>query len=361
MLYSLVAAATTTSTVPEVELITMGPGPELYSYWGHAALLVRDPVAETEVVYNFGSVDFSDGFFLRMLRGQVDAFIGVSSYRRTEAAYVGEGRTFERRRLAIGAAEARALADHLAQHHGPKATYRYHHFLDNCSTRVAQLIDHATRGRLADRTPLAPPATFRTRALEQLAPHPFTAAAVDLAIAHGVDVPIDHQAATFLPDELARQVDRIPGLVERRTTVFQAPPVEAHRPWVVVALACTAPLLLLTARRPRAASWIYGWGAGLIGLALLILWLFTTYDFVARNLNALVLPPTHLALPFLGPTRRRAYLALHGVVLVALLVVHLLGGLSQDIGGPLSFALPVGLGLLTRLSLEKPRVTTSTE
>ncbi|MBK6685884.1 MAG: DUF4105 domain-containing protein [Deltaproteobacteria bacterium] len=77
---SLLLATTGTSTTPVVELITMGPGPELYSYWGHAALRIIDPQDGSDRVYNFGSVDFSDGFFVRMMRGQVDAFIGVSTY-----------------------------------------------------------------------------------------------------------------------------------------------------------------------------------------------------------------------------------------------------------------------------------------
>jgi hypothetical protein len=346
---SLLLATTGTSTTPVVELITMGPGPELYSYWGHAALRIIDPQDGSDRVYNFGSVDFSDGFFVRMMRGQVDAFIGVSTYPRTEAAYVGEDRTFERRTLALTASAASALSQTLRQNHGPKATYRYHHFLDNCSTRVAVLLDQASGGQLRDDRPETPTATFRARALAQLAPHPFTAAAVDLCLAHGVDRPISRFEATFLPDALAAQLDQRPGLVLARTQVHQAPPIRPYRPWWVIAASVTLPLLLLLAFRPRWGLLIYGIGAGVLGTALLLLWLGTTYDFVARNLNLLVLPPTHLLWPFLRPDRQRAYGSLHLVILLALLGASWAGAVEQDVSGPLSLGLALTAGVWLRV------------
>lgn len=358
---SLLLATTGTSTAVVVELITMGPGPELYSYWGHAALRVIDPRDKSDRVYNFGSVDFSDGFFVRMLRGQVDAFVGVSSYPRTEEAYVGEDRTFERRTLGLTASAALDLSDALRQNHGPKATYRYHHFLDNCSTRVATLLDRASGGRLRDDRPESPSATFRARALAQLAPHPFTAAAVDLCLAHGVDRPISRFEATFLPDALAAQLDERPGLVSTRTQVHQAPPIRPLHPWWVIAGCVSLPWLLLAAFRPRAALMIYGIGAGVLGTALLVLWLGTTYDFVARNLNLLVLPPTHLAWPFLRPERQRAYASLHLVILLGLLALSAAGALSQDVRGPLSLGLALTGGAWARLRWDRNRVSTSPE
>ncbi|MBK6685885.1 MAG: hypothetical protein IPG45_15540 [Deltaproteobacteria bacterium] len=117
----------------------------------------------------------------------------------------------------------------------------------------------------------------------------------------------------------------------------------------MIAASVTLPLLLLLAFRPRWGLLIYGIGAGVLGTALLLLWLGTTYDFVARNLNLLVLPPTHLLWPFLRPDRQRAYGSLHLVILLALLGASWAGAVEQDVSGPLSLGLALTAGVWLRV------------
>src|SRR5262252_6649268 len=108
----------------------MGPGPYLYSFWGHSAVRVVDPV-KGDLVYNFGSVDFSGNFFMRMVRGEVEAFVSVSSYDATERSYIAEDRTFTRRILDLTPEQAESVAKHLERYtHGDRHSYVYHHFKD---------------------------------------------------------------------------------------------------------------------------------------------------------------------------------------------------------------------------------------
>ena len=57
---------------PEVELYTMGPGDDLFSLYGHAAICID------ERCYNFGTIIVQDAFSLAwsFLRGR--AWFGVS-------------------------------------------------------------------------------------------------------------------------------------------------------------------------------------------------------------------------------------------------------------------------------------------
>src|SRR5687768_10473563 len=122
---------------PRIEVITMGPGPYLYSFWGHSAIRVVDPV-KGDLVYNFGSVDFSGNFFLRMVRGEVEAFVGVSSFAATARTYIAEDRTLTRRVLDLTPAQSSTIAKQLERYTrgGERHRYIYHHFKDNCVTRV---------------------------------------------------------------------------------------------------------------------------------------------------------------------------------------------------------------------------------
>ena len=57
----------------EVSLLTMLPGEEVYSLFGHSALRIRDDAAGLDRTYNFGTFSFDQPFFLlRFLRGSLD-------------------------------------------------------------------------------------------------------------------------------------------------------------------------------------------------------------------------------------------------------------------------------------------------
>src|SRR5438874_80758 len=96
-----VATSSAAAAAPRIELITLGPGGYLYSYWGHTALRVFDPRDGSDSAYNFGAVDFGEGALSRMLRGYVEAFVVRTSFAELLASYSGEDRTIRRRILAL--------------------------------------------------------------------------------------------------------------------------------------------------------------------------------------------------------------------------------------------------------------------
>src|SRR5262245_13623214 len=106
---------TSTSAVPKIELITIGPGQYLYSWWGHSALRVIDPRDQTDASYNFGGVEIDEDFFMKMMRGYVQAYVFRTSYPELLTQYSGEDRTITRRPLTLSDDAARALADSLAE------------------------------------------------------------------------------------------------------------------------------------------------------------------------------------------------------------------------------------------------------
>jgi len=79
--------------VPDVYLLTCGPGTETYSRWGHSALRIVDHAAGTDRVYNWGIFDFSTpAFAWKFARGRLEYMLGVSTYERFIQEYFMEGR-----------------------------------------------------------------------------------------------------------------------------------------------------------------------------------------------------------------------------------------------------------------------------
>jgi hypothetical protein len=334
---------------PRIEVITMGPGPYLYSFWGHSAIRVVDPAGDDRV-YNFGSVDFSGNFFLRMMRGEVEAFVGVSSFEATARTYIAEDRTLTRRILDLTPAQTASIAAHLERYtRGERHRYIYHHFKDNCVTRVGDEIDRAVGGVLSKeaRTQITE-RTFREEAVDQLARNGLWAVAVDLAIAGATDRPITVWEQAFLPKRFDELLDRatIDGrpLVKETIDVYRSKTIDEDEewtwPWIHVYLFILLPICAVIFWRPRLGARVFGGLIGALGVCVFVLWAGTNYDFTVHNFNVLVFPPTHFGLVFLKKATARVYAFGHAILLVLLGAVHFAGLIDQSIGPAIAFALP---------------------
>jgi len=142
----LVLAATGATT--QVDLWTMGPGDHPYERFGHAALRVR--AGDADRLYNFGISDFDrPSFFVDFLRGHSVFWLGVESPRDELALYRERDRSVYAQPLRIAPDRLDWLADRLRVTALPaNRNYAYHHFQDNCTTRIRDLIDEASGGKL---------------------------------------------------------------------------------------------------------------------------------------------------------------------------------------------------------------------
>lgn len=356
-LLALVAA--TATTAPTVELITMGPGDALYALWGHAALRIVDPERRRDVTFNFGSVDLSEGFLLRMLEGKVHAFVSVWPYRRTLAAYRAEQRTIVRRTLNLAPPVSRRIASSLDRIAATqRGAYLYHHFDNNCSTKVADALDAELGGALQAAHVRPASGTFREHALSRIRHRPLLYLAVDIVLTSPTDRPINAWQLAFLPEHLGHLLDttELEGqpLVRDRSIDYERPPdrseTNAPWPWLLALIVFAAPVTGLTPFRRRTALALFAVPVGLLGTLLTLLEIGTEYDFMTRNLNLLVFPPTYLGIAGLALSRRgwaerivagHARFALAGWL--AALALWWTGAITQDIGPMLLFSFgPVG-------------------
>ena len=97
----------------------------------------------TDTAYNFGGVDMEQpNFWLRLVQGRIEAYLKVTPYSDLLLEYSAEDRTIVGRTLRLEPDVARAIVADLEENAKPEnRTYLYHHIFDNCTTRIAELLD----------------------------------------------------------------------------------------------------------------------------------------------------------------------------------------------------------------------------
>lgn len=286
----------------------MGPGRDVFSRFGHAALCLRDDESPEGRCYNYGTTDFSTPIPLtwNVLRGRARFWVSLTSLDRMLAWYgsAGEDRTVWRQRVALSATDLAALEQRLRDDLRPGSReYVYHHFLDNCTTRIRDHLDAVTHGALRRGTAGPHGLTWRTLVLEGLASSTPLLVAGELLLGRPLDREPSRWQAMFLPavlrGEIARALDAPPVAVHTRP---DAPPIGAPLAGrLALGVAALALSLLVWPRRTRRVA--RSLGAVLSGLAGALVWtlsLASSLPELSQNDLRGVLLPTDLALPFLS-------------------------------------------------------------
>lgn len=324
-----------------VSLLTMLPGDEVYSLFGHSAIRIRDPLTGFDVAYNYGTFNFEQpGFVVRFARGRLDYILDTAPYSYEVDRYRHLQRPIIEQRLDLDSATVGALFSRLEINALPEnRAYRYRFFHDNCSTRLLEIIDIALSD--AGRPALALPGRSETESFRDLI-RPYGAGTPLLwtGMSAGLGIPADSVASTrqrsFLPLELMRLADAITvegrSLVASRDTVFWIPGAGTAPPafpwptilgWaicvavgVATAIAWRTPRRYETALRRLDVTLLAV--AGVVGVVLGLLWLATEHGVTGPNLHLIWAWPTHVAAAVAIARRRRWRPYLLGAGAVAL-------------------------------------------
>jgi hypothetical protein len=309
-----------------VHVLTIGPGAELFTRFGHIAVLVEDRALGTARVYNYGTFSFDDPrLAFNYARGYLTYWLSVASFRTSLVFYRYTDRTVLQHTLNLPADRTAELVRRLRENARPEnREYLYRHYLDNCCTRIRDLLDDMTEGAIRAGRDSAPTGrTFRDWTRHCLSGMPLSGPAIDYALGPAVDRPVTRWEEYFLPEPFGADMKTFTygpnhtPLVARESHLHQrqGAPVEDLFLWfewlpvgvwiALLALGLLLPLLLAR-KRPKLAVRLNGlglsvWGltAGLGGLILFLFWVATEHLDCHRNENLLLTPFTHLWL--LGP------------------------------------------------------------
>lgn len=307
----------------QISLLTMGPGDHPFFKFGHDALWVHDPGRSRDAVYNYGTFEFDSTLIPRFLRGRFDYWLSVQSLPGTLAAYAEENRSIVAQELRLTAEQKLTLV-HFLDWNARKQNryYRYDYYLDNCSTRLRDLIDRVTEGRLRRVSNEPASMTFRAHTERLTADDWLVYVGLDVAMSDVIDRPITVWEEMFLPAKLEEVLRRatvpteageLPLVVSERILVHarrspaRPEPPKRTLPLLVLGLLLGGILALLgrAASRGGGASRVafaslagfISFALSLLGILFVLLWAFTNHRVAHHNENILQCAPWALASP----------------------------------------------------------------
>lgn len=216
----------------QIFLMTFGVGDDIASWFGHTALMVRDnggagrPAQER--VYNYGMFDFGPDMLPKFLMGRLEFWVGEASSRGTLALYEDLNRDIFLTELNLPPTQRREMAAFLAWNVEPdNRDYLYHHYEDNCATRIRDAIDKAVGGQLAAATKSeASRTTYRGHTDRNTERNAYISRLLSMWMNDDIDQPLTEWEDMFLPEELLAQVEALEITEEDGTVRKLALPTE---------------------------------------------------------------------------------------------------------------------------------------
>ncbi len=364
----------------KVSLVTMFPGDSLFTGFGHIALRLRYQDADISVDY--GTYDTSDPLMgWNFLVGKLDYYCSRTNFPDMISWYQDDFGGIIEQDLDLSEAQIRILvrrlltdfklvdADSVLSETDFTAlrdrlftdpsvtytTYRYHHFHNNCATKLRDLLDGVLAGALGTQTKIEDAGvSFRDLINASLYRARFAPTRwLVYGLLNGeIDQPVSRWEQMFLPWFLAEEMEALtvnghPVVTGERILTGRrigAPPFPS--PWAgvlaLVLLAATFgwPAVFRRGRRVLAIQWIVvGLAATFYAGILLVAWFASPYPETRPNGTVLFFHPGHLTLVVGGilllwrdRVRFLEWYLLAGVAISALgIAAHLFGLVDQDI------------------------------
>ena len=330
----------------EIGLITCSPHEEIYSLYGHSAIMIHDINTGEDLVFNYGVFNFKQPFFiLRFVLGIPKYELGIIPYDYFCKYYKDWGSQVTEQVLNITNVEKQRIAQELAFNYRPEnRMYVYNVFYDNCSTRPRNIIEQCLQGRIEytynnNYTP-----SFREMTREYTRNHPWATFGNDILLGVKADLETDARQQEFLPFNLRNDFDHAminrngvltPLVKERRELV--APGVQIIEEDFPLSPTMCALLLLglsliafgIEYYKKTTYVWIDALLMTLTGIAgcLLTVMLFSQHPTTSTNLQVLILNPVALAfIPKIVKKKKSYWFRINAL----LIFIFFIGGIWQD-------------------------------
>ncbi|MBN1950479.1 MAG: DUF4105 domain-containing protein [Bacteroidales bacterium] len=316
--------------------MTVSPGSELYSIFGHSAIRVQDTVLGEDKIYNYGTFDFDQpDFYAQFVKGKLNYFLSAGCYPCFWHHTAKEKRTLIETPLELTENEAREILAWLEWNALPgNREYEYDFQYDNCSSRILDILIKQTNGALILDQSAAEESTFRWMLDPYLDKRPWIHAGVDLLLGSRADRKVELRQSSFLPDKLHQLVSQ--ASIERNGEVYRlagedqillsdTPEQKGNslRPWMLFLTLCLMIVvsvftggiyhkIILIAGKVMAALLF------LLSVFLILLWLVPEHEVFAWNSDLLWINPLLIVAVFIrrdSPKNLFRYLLLAALVL----------------------------------------------
>ncbi len=328
-----------------VSILTCDPGIDVYSMYGHTAIRVKDEAQHIDDVFNYGLFSFdAPDFMYRFAKGQTDYLMGGEKYGSFMREYIEDKRSVYEQVLNLPPDGKTGLFKALLENAKPEnRQYRYNFFMDNCATRVRDMIER-NAGVSVHFTDNHPSESYRDLIKKYHHHFRWIDLGIDLLVGKKADQPVSAYGQMFLPDYLKAQFAGAkitagdttqPLVLETRTLLlFPNASVISDLPWPAIVFGCifliVAGISVRNVRRKKSTDWLDYWLFALSGLAGLIIGWFTLYSehpAMSPNYNLLWAFPLNLVFAAIWRIKKwRIYSRYYFYLVAAILLLSLFAG-----------------------------------
>jgi hypothetical protein len=316
-LFSQKLVAQTDSCNIRISLLTVAPGEELYSTFGHSALRITDTVTHQDIVYNYGTFNFDDpDFYTKFVRGKLMYYLSTDDFQSFQYQNQVDNRVMTEQVLQLSCAEKQNVimlleANMMAQNR----FYKYDFLFDNCTTRLRDLVGKATDSAVHFGNVLQAKTTFRDLIHVYLNNNDkqWSKLGIDILLGSKTDAQMSNYEVMFLPDYLLETFDSstVHGrpLVSEKESLYKIDHTQKAKNNLVHPLFIFVCLFLLVAflsfsKKPFIQRTLNSFDGflffvtGLLGVLLLFMWFGTDHIMCRNNYNLLWAWPTNMVAAF---------------------------------------------------------------
>jgi hypothetical protein len=330
-----------------IAVLTCGTGDELYSSFGHSGVRVTDSLSGTDIVFNYGTFEFSDDFYKQFMMGKLDYCLSYATFDEFVQEYVHQQRFVHEQVLDLPCTDKANFRAFLENNYLPQNRYYRYEFLDdNCATRIRDIFPKLLGNRFVfGHNIIAPDSTCRQLfdAYLYRGGQDWAAVGISLLLGRRVDRIAGDHGSQYLPDFVFKalaeaKVDGHP--LVKETNIILDHPNAGERSGVplytFIGLLVLSILLAVLGNKARLAQNIFDttlfFITGLIGCFMLFMWLGTEHQMCGNNLNILWASP--LWIVFCWNIRKpgtitRVFLVLSAVLLLYCLILFPQGTVTE--------------------------------
>lgn len=335
----------TLSPSAQISILTCDPGKEVYSMYGHTAIRVTDRMTGIDAVFNYGVFSFeTPDFMYRFAKGQTDYLMVGQKFSSFIPEYEEDERSVYEQVLNLSPEGKEKLFRALLENAKPEnREYRYNFFMDNCATRIRDLIEQNGGAKITF------PDNHPTESYRDLIKHfhhsfRWIDLGIDLLVGKKAEEPVSAYGQMFLPEYLFNQfanakiaVDgQSQPLVSQTRTLVEFPnsKLNLDLPWPVIVFGLifliVAGLSVRAYFRKKKTDWLDYWFFSLTGIAGLIIGWFTLYSehpAMSPNYNLLWAFPLNLVFVFFWRVKKwRNFTRNYFYLVAALLLLSFFAG-----------------------------------
>lgn len=313
----------------KVSVLTVSPGNELYSIFGHSAIRVKDVLKGYDLVFNYGTFDFqTSNFYLKFILGKLDYMLSVEPFDDFMAANIEEQRTVIEQTLNFNKFQSLLLAQLLINNYRPENRYyRYKFFTDNCSTRIRDILTSASGdSSLLEKPKAGADQTFRELYSKYLEKLPWTKFGIEFLMGRLADEEAGYNSL-FLPDYLKMSIGHATlgdkQLVASESVIFNGKLKNIQKIFFTPTLFAIIILFLtfivqLKKNLANIFDRLFFLISGLLGIFIFLVCTFSSHNELQNNFAIVFFIPINIILPFLPKSSFRKYYCVSALSLIVL-------------------------------------------